>query len=70
MLMEEFEKWRVDTENKSIFQDQNDATNFSIFFYELTSFMTFKEILEELAWQIYELQVCMEGVLEDGQEDS
>lgn len=64
MLMTKFDEWRAEhTENSEANED-----NFSIFF-QYTSFdLTFVEMLVDLAYQVYELQIVVDGLIEDSEE--
>lgn len=67
MLMDEFKKWRINPDNKSSLGDQDSQENFDIFCQYYTQQHTFFDMFTNLAYQIYELQVCVEGLLEDQQ---
>jgi hypothetical protein len=63
--MEEFKKWRYDPGNLSCLGDEDSEDNFGIFYQYYTQQQSFFEMLAKLAHQIYELQVCMEGIIQD-----
>lgn len=62
MLMNEYDEWRSE---QSADLQEIDEDNFSIFFQQRSFGKTFVEMMALLAYEIYELQVCMEGVVED-----
>jgi hypothetical protein len=66
MLMDEFKTWRYRSDNHSALGSEESPDNFSIFYQEYTVGKNFMEMLNDLAYQIYELQTCMEGILEEG----
>lgn len=61
MLMEDFKKWRYN--NGSCLEDTID--NFNIFYQQCCLGKSFVEMLADLAYQIHDLQVCVEGLIED-----
>lgn len=68
MFMDQFEKWdKVDGSK----HDYEMEDRFSIFYQQQMAGKSFFEMLYELAYQMYEMQVCIEGLLEDqdGQEN-
>ena len=66
MLFEEFSKWRFEVKNPYFACDGNDEDAFYQFFNERSEkFDSLADIITDLAYQIYELQTCMEGMLED-----
>jgi hypothetical protein len=62
MFMQEFEKWRL---NHSVFEDEIDQDVFEEFFQDYFCGQSIMEVLAELAFQIYEAQICIEGLLEE-----
>jgi hypothetical protein len=62
--MEDFHKWLLE-DNKSCLGSEVSKDNFSIFYQNHTFGQNFAEMLHNLAYQVYELQVCMEGMIED-----
>ena len=64
-MMEAFEEWRKQPDNHSPYGDEDSEENFSIFYQHLCFGKGFVAMLADLAYQVYELQVCMEGVIED-----
>lgn len=56
MLMTEFEKWREEVQ-------ENTYENFLKFW--ITKYGHDRMPFSELAWQVKELQECMEGIIED-----
>ena len=64
MLMESLEKWRKSRE-PMLFRSDIDEDSFSIFFQEHSAGKTFMQMLNDLAMDVYELQVCVDGLLED-----
>ena len=67
MLMERFNEWRYQQDNVNVFRNEKIFDNFSIFYQEDCIGKGFMEILCDLAYQIYELQTCVEGLLEDNE---
>lgn len=65
MLLEDFEKWRISKNNHSILQDENSEENFGIFFQHYTVGKGWFEMVADLGWQIHQLQVCVENLLEE-----
>ena len=59
MLMTDFEEW-IKEENL-----YTEREVFEEFFNHWADGMTMKDIFQELAWQIYNLQSCVEGLIED-----
>ena len=66
MLMEAVEKWRK-KQAPPMFKSDIDEGIFSIFFQEHCVGKSFMVMLTELAYEIYELQVCVDGLLEDNE---
>ena len=64
MLMESLERW-VKEQNPPLSIRDLDEDTFSIFYQEFSAGKTFVEMLCLLAYETYELQVCMDGILED-----
>ena len=62
MLMEALDKWKCD---KNMFGCEIDEDLFGIFVQEYFVGKSWVEMFAALAYQTYELQVCMEGLLED-----
>lgn len=65
MLMEEFQKWK---ESKECVYD-DDRDKFDIFYQHKYACKPFVEIMADLAYQIYHIQVCIEGLVEDAGDD-
>lgn len=66
MLIEEFEKWKKSPfgfEYAGQYPDEQDL--FGIFYQGHTCGQSIAEVINKLAWQIYNLQVCIEGLIED-----
>ena len=63
MLMEDFNAW-IYKKNHPFLSD-NIKDNFEIFYQENQFGKTFFDMLAELAYQIYEMQECIEGIIED-----
>jgi hypothetical protein len=61
MLLEEYNAWKERT--NQIFMDEDHA--FDDFLLDYIRYTTHSELLFKLAHQVYQLQVCMEGMLED-----
>lgn len=69
MFLEQVEKWKCKT---GIFGCEMDEDYFDVFYQENSIGKNFMSLLAELGYQIYELQICIEGLIEDigyGQED-
>lgn len=62
MLMERLEKWKCD---KGMFGCEVDEDIFGIFVQESFVGKSWVEMFAALAYEVYELQVCMEGLIED-----
>jgi len=60
MLMEDFKQWQ---KNSRVHHE--DQETFEIFLEEYTFGKGFAELINDLAWQLYEMQVIIEGFLED-----
>jgi len=65
MLMDEFNSWRLDPNNGSSLGEENSENNFSIFYQQYSVGKGFMTMLSVLAHQVYELQVVVEGLIED-----
>lgn len=65
MLMQKFHEWRTAPNNRSHLGSEISRDNFSIFYQEYSAGKNFFEMQEDLAHQIYELQECVEGLIED-----
>lgn len=65
MLMDEFKKWRYLPDNLSSLGTEDSEDNFGIFYQYYTQQQSFFDMLTKLAHQIYELQVCVEGLIQD-----
>ncbi len=61
LLLEKFTKWKE--KNGPTLNDEED--DFSIFFQEDAVGKSFMEHICDVSYQIYLLQVCVEGLLED-----
>ena len=59
MIFSDFEKWLE--ENDSIAT----RANFNRFFLATKDIWSEGQLMEYLAWQVCQLQVCVEGLLED-----
>lgn len=66
MLMEDIEKWRK-KQAPPMFKSDIDEDIFSVFFQEHSVGKGFMQMISELAYEIYELQVCVDGLLEDNE---
>lgn len=64
MMMQEYQAW-LKSDNKSELGDEDSPDNFSIFYQHNRVGKGFMEMLSDLAYQVYELQVIVEGLLED-----
>lgn len=62
MLLHQLEKWK---NKKQMLDYQIDQDIFASFYEEVTNGSDLFEMITTLAYQIYEMQVCMEGILED-----
>lgn len=65
MMLHSYQIWLKDPENKSCLGSEDSPDNFSIFYQYYCVGKGFMEMLADLAYEVYELQVCMEGILED-----
>jgi hypothetical protein len=72
MLMQEFEEWREENEIQyeilSKDPSQKEYNLFSIFYQNRSFGENFSEMCMNLAFDIYNLQVCVEGLIEDMEE--
>jgi hypothetical protein len=66
MLMETFHKWKKIQRSKG-YPYPDDEDLFEIFFHQYSMGVTATELLSELAWEITQLQECVEGLIEDGE---
>ncbi len=64
MFIESFDRWRWDPDNKSILGTEESQDNFDIYYMHYTYGMNYMTMFADLAYQIYELQVCVEGLIE------
>jgi len=65
MLYDEFKTWKL-REGYSMFtDDEHDRELFKRFYAHEIHGESMAAIVDDLAWQIYNLQCCMEGLLED-----
>jgi len=64
MLMEEFEEWIEDEEIGEL-MPEDDKDNFSLFYQRYCTGKMLPEILCAIAYEVYHLQVCIEGLIED-----
>ena len=62
MLMQKFEEWKI---AKDLIGCEIDEDLFSVFYQEISAGKTFMEMLCLLAYQMYEVQICMEGLIEE-----
>ena len=62
MLMEKLNAWKMVNNQFGCEVDEN---LFSMFFQENEFGKTFFENICDLAYEVYQLQICMEGLLED-----
>ena len=65
MLMKDFHKWRMDPKNCSPHHDGCSKECFEEFYCSSTEHKSLLIVMQELAYQIYELQVCIDGLIED-----
>lgn len=65
MMLEAYQKWLKDPNNNSSLGSEDSADNFSIFYQHHCVGKGWFEMLADLAYQVYELQVCIDGILED-----
>ena len=64
MIFEELEKWRL-KQSPCILLNEIDEDNFSSFYQEQNCGKTFFEMMSALAYEIYELQVCVDGLIQE-----
>jgi hypothetical protein len=64
MLMELFEEW-LETDKAKKLSYRDSEVLFGSFFEEEFEDFDVREIICELAYQIYNMQICIEGMLED-----
>lgn len=64
MLMDEFFKWK---KYSAIDCKHSEEELFSLFFQEHEAGHTFFQMICNLAYEIMELQVCVEGLIEDSE---
>jgi len=65
IFLEEFESWRKSPNNRSYRRDEISYENFGIFFNNEYGMDCFQDICANIAYQVYQLQVNLEGLLED-----
>lgn len=63
MILEDYQMWKQ--KHNYLFYNDDDVNNFYIFFQTVSKEKELREILLELAYEIYELQLCMDGILDD-----
>ena len=63
MMQTQFTRWRLKNKRCSLCNDTED--NFSIFFHEQFVDKDLMEIMSDMAYQIYQMQVCIDGLIED-----
>lgn len=63
MLMDEYVEWKSEQKSELLGWDEEDQ--FSVFYQHRCFGKTFVEMLHALAYEVYELQVCVEGLIED-----
>lgn len=62
MITDQLDAWKV---KKEMFGCEIDEDLFSIFFQEQYIGKSFMEIMCDLAYAIHELEVCVDGLIED-----
>jgi|HubBroStandDraft_3_1064219.scaffolds.fasta_scaffold10928_6 hypothetical protein len=65
MFIEQYRNWCKEDARKRYEAGDEQYDKFSCFYQENSVGKTFMEMLCEQAWQIWQLQVCVEGLLED-----
>ena len=65
MLYDDFKTWKVRNGYSLCTDDEHDRELFKKFYASAIHGMSVGAIVDDLAWQIYNLECCMEGVLED-----
>ena len=69
MILEQVQKWKME---KGLFGCEIDESYFYVFFMEIFQKKPLLKHLADFAYEIYQIQVCLEGIIEDldyGQED-
>jgi len=64
VLMNEFQEWR-DANLDKLEMCSEEEDQFEIFLIKRCNRFDPKKMLTKLAWEIYQLQICMDGILED-----
>jgi hypothetical protein len=62
MLMQELDEWKIEND---LVGCEIDETLFNSFMKDTHLENSLRDVISCLAYQIYELQVCVEGMLED-----
>lgn len=68
MLMDEYEEWKLEQANVlNIFRRDTERKDYENFlrFYEEHKENNAGNPLDDLAYEIYNLQICVEGLIED-----
>lgn len=65
MLYEDFKTWKIRNGYSVFTDDEHDKELFKKFFEERSFNLSALTIVADLGWQIYYLQCCVEGLLEE-----
>lgn len=65
MLMQEFKQWRLVPKNIERVKQETLDDQFDIFYKEYFNQVGLNQIILELASQVHDLQICIEGLIED-----
>ena len=66
MLLENLEKW-CQHQNPPIPMEEVNEDVFSVFYQEHSVGKGFVMMLSDLAYEVFQLQVCIEGLIEDNE---
>ncbi len=64
MLLDEFNKWCL-TDQCTLLPYKETEDLFDVFYQNSITGRAFVEMLKDLAFEIYQLQVCVEGLIEE-----
>lgn len=65
MIMDQFHKWKIDNDYEEALSEKEDEDLFTKFTQEKICTAPSWQVMIKILFEIYSLQCCMEGVLED-----
>jgi hypothetical protein len=65
MLFKDFKEWKVRNDYSLFTDEEHDRELFDKFLHHHLYTSSLAQVVTDLAWQVYYLQCCMEGLLED-----